>query len=313
VNGRTQYLGYLFVNDVLLSASSLRHHPLNPMTEPNLVRHLQKQTDKQVGLIPWPVVRRGPKAIQEAAVQLASEGVEIALVDVLEDGDLASIAQAFAGARLITGGSGLSMKLPEIWKQEGLLRAEKRKPVPLDQGATGVLILCGSCSRQTLAQIEAFRGTGGLDLRVDVLGILDDAEAEAGRIVRSIEPEMRAGRPVLVYSSSEAGDRARLLDQVAGRGADAEMVPRHIEKFFALMACKGLSAGMRRLVVAGGETSGAVLDSIGVHAAEVIGTIDPGVPLLRSIGEPGVGLVLKSGNFGSTDFFVKAARSLESL
>ncbi len=281
VNGRTQYLGHLFVNEVLLSESPLRNHPLNPMTEPNLVRHLQAQTTRRAGLIDLPSVRRG-------AIQRPADGTEIALVDAIDDADLQAIARATIHLPLITGGSGITAALPAIWRDHGLWPGPQpatARSAPLPTGR--VLMLAGSCSAATLRQIDEWKGPKEA-MRVDALG-----PAETARLVDWCRQTWRGSSAVLLYSSAQPGQRHE-----GSSGA--------IEQTFADIALRLLCA-YDRIVVAGGETSGAVVEALGVTAVEIGQVIDPGVPALRSVVGPTLGLALKSGNFGAPDFFRKAS------
>jgi uncharacterized protein YgbK (DUF1537 family) len=247
--GRTQYMGHLFVHGVPLNETSMRTHPLNPMTDSNLVRHLQRQTSRRVGLMPW------GKPFECDA--------EIALVDVLEDGDLARIAEHFHDHPFLTGGSGLPAFLP-------LPRSDRRAAAQRNGPS---LILSGSCSAQTLRQLERLTGVPKIKLDLDA--------------IERIVAEARAHDSVCIYSSAEP--KARMAAP-----------PEEIERAFGEIARR---LDRKNVVVAGGETSGAVVTALGVRDAEVTGVIDPGVPELWTGARR---LVLKSGNFGSDDFFSKA-------
>ncbi len=283
VNGRTQYLGHLFVNGVPLAESPMRHHPLNPMTDSNLVRHLAAQTPSRVGLIPLPVVQSGAAAIRRLTAQLTRDGVRMALVDTVSEPDLATIAEAIVDSPLISGGSGIAAHLPAFW------RLESAVPAPASLATTsagGVLMIAGSCSAATLEQLQRY---GGAAIHFEVA-----AERTAGILERT-------GR-ALVYSSAPPERRlpaasAGAIEQALARLA-IDMVDNH---------------GVRRLIVAGGETAGAVVDALGVKAVEVLRVLSPGVPALKTLGARPLALVLKSGNFGTPDFFAEAAAYLESL
>ena len=283
VNGRTQYLGHLFVNGVPLAESPMRHHPLNPMIDSNLVRHLAAQTSSHVGLIPLPVVQRNAAAIRQLTAQLTHEGVRMALVDAVSESDLANIAEASVDSPLISGGSGIAAHLPAFWRLEAAVPA----PASLaPASAGGVLMIAGSCSAATLDQIERY---GGAAIHF---------EAAAGQTAGILE---RTGR-ALVYSSAPPDRRlpaatAGVIEQTLASLA-VDMVNNH---------------GVRRLIVAGGETAGAVVDALGIKAVEVLRVLSPGVPALKTLGAHPLTLVLKSGNFGTPDFFAEAAAYLESL
>lgn len=310
VNGRTQYMGYLFVNGVLLSESPMARHPLNPMTEPNLVRHLQPQTSLRVGLISHPFVRSGAGAICQEIARLKSQSVAIALVDAIAEDDLANIARAVAQQRLITGGSGITKALPAVWRERDWWAPASRAAASKLGGERQVLLLAGSCSAATLEQIEAYRHSGGPLEAVNVEALMRDAAAECERLAELASGHLKRNGRCLVYSSADAARREETLRRLASEGHPPEGVRLAIE---ALMGQLARRLGARRIVAAGGETSGAVLDALRVQAVEILDELDPGVPVLRSLDEPAWGLVLKSGNFGSRDFLSKAAAYLEDL
>ena len=286
INGRTQYLGHLFVNGVPLAESPMRHHPLNPMTDSNLVRHLAAQTGSRVGLIPLGVVQSGAAAIEAQAAQFAAEGFRMALVDAVSEADLAHIAGAAAGMPLISGGSGIAAHLPAFWCSE---RAAFDS-TGLDADAPpGVLMLSGSCSVATLEQLARYQHAYGPAIRFDAA--TPDAALQL----------QRTGR-VLVRSSAPPDQRlplasAGMIEQTLARIA-VDMVNQH---------------RVRRIIVAGGETAGAVVDALGIKAVEVLRVLSPGVPALRTLGPHPIALVLKSGNFGGPFFFSEAAEYLETL
>lgn len=290
VNGRTQYMGHLFVNGVPLAESPMRHHPLNPMTDSNLVRWLGKQTPSRVGLLRLPVVVGDP---EREAMRLRNDGVEIALADVVADGDLDALAEAFADMPLLTGGSGMGMALPKVWARRGMLQGV----AGADWKASGgpALILAGSCSAATLGQLERL---GGRQACIHVEALLADAEAEPGRVLKDARRQMREQGYAVVRSSATAEERD-------AKGLDAQIIAEELETLFGVIAAT-MADDIQRLIVAGGETAGAVTAALGVEAAEVVKLIDPGVPAIRPVGGPAMTLVLKSGNFGSTDFFRKA-------
>jgi uncharacterized protein YgbK (DUF1537 family) len=282
VNGRTQYFGHLFVNGVPLSESPMRTHPLNPMTDSNLVRHLQWQTSRTVGLVNLHQLR--------SADCRRPDGVDIALVDAIEDEDLLLIAQRF-DLPLITGGSGISRALPAVWQLRGWSPRPVRKP-ETDRSPGKALLLAGSCSAATLGQIAAWRSCGG-----DAVAMKTEApgDRELDRLCGSCIEAWKSQDAVLVYSSAPPQER---------HGS-----PELIEQAFASLA-RMLAGHYGRLIVAGGETSGAVVDGLGIRAVAIGNAIDPGVPALRTLSGPPLALALKSGNFGAEDFFRKAARAL---
>jgi len=281
VNGRTQYMGHLFVHGVPLAETSMRNHPLNPMTDSNLVRWLQRQTKRKVGLLPL----RGENL---------PRGVEIALADVIGDDDLDFLAARFADAPLLTGGSGMGTSLPKVWRARGWMRNDETQLAEAPGGAA--LILAGSCSAATLSQLERL---GGDQVSIDAAALLEDVEKETGRVLREARKQLRAVGHAVIRSSQTAEERE-------ASGLDGQIVAEELEMLFGVIAST-LSDEVKRLIVAGGETAGAVTAALGVEAAEVGRVIDPGVPAIRPVGDgPALTLVLKSGNFGSADFFRKA-------
>jgi uncharacterized protein YgbK (DUF1537 family) len=297
-NRRTIYLGHLFVGDVLLSDSPMRHHPLTPMTDANLVRVLQRQTPRRVGLVPHAEIERGAGAIRVAFERLSVRGVSYAVTDALRDEDLMAIGAACAGMRLVTAGSGVALGLPQNFVREGLL-----SPRP-DAGALpavggGAAVLAGSCSEATRGQIEHM-GRHHKTVALDPLSA-DSPESLARSALVQVEPNLARGETVLIYSSAAPENVVR-VQQALGQAQAAELV----ERSFACLANMLVERGVRRLVVAGGETSGAVVQALRVEALAIGPQIDPGVPWTMSLGEPRIALALKSGNFGAPDFFEKA-------
>ena len=299
-NGRTVYRGYLFVGDVLLSESSMKDHPLTPMRDANLVRVLGRQTPHKVGLVSHDHVSQGAAPIRDALSGLEQEGVRHAIIDAIDDGDLRVIGEALADFKLITGGSGIALGLPENFRRAGLL--ERTGAAPLPQTVGRAAVLAGSCSvatRNQLAHVADVWPSYAIDPERLAQG--DDVAGEA----LSWASQMDAGTPAVIYSSSAPEDVARVQDDFGRERAGAL-----VESAMAAVAVGLVAQGVRRLVVAGGETSGAVVSALGVHALRIGPEIDPGVPWTEAAGEPALALALKSGNFGGEDFFTKALEML---
>lgn len=294
VNQRTVFKGHLFVGDQLLSDSGMRQHPLTPMTDANLVRVLQAQTQRRVGLVAYDVVARGPQAIGERFAALQAEGVQIAIVDAVSDEDLMRIGPALAGLPLVVAGSGIAIGLPQNWRGRlGDAAAAHRLPP-----AGGLrAIVSGSCSVATNGQVAQFVAGGRPAFAVDPLAIAAgrDVAAEA---LAALVPQL-AGGPVLAFATAEP---ARVQAVQAQLGA--ERAGALVEHTLARIAAGLVEAGVRQLVVAGGETSGAVVQALGVRQMAIGPQIDPGVPwtFARAGGVP-LHLALKSGNFGRPGFF----------
>ncbi len=301
VNRRTIYLGHLFVGDALLSDSPMRDHPLTPMRDANLARVLGRQTKRKVGLVPWPVVARGAGSIRAAFDRLAASGYAHAIVDAVADEDLMEIGAACADLPLVTGGSGVAIGLPRNFRDTGLL-PERPDAAVVPRLAGKSAVLAGSCSAATRAQVAAWakaRRAVALD------PLAGDAATIAGQALRAVERELEAGEPFLVYSTA-APDAVAAVQSKLGRERSAT----RIEEAFSALARELVERGVRRLVVAGGETAGAVVQALGVEALAIGPEIDPGVPWTTSIGARPLALALKSGNFGAEDFFAKSLAML---
>lgn len=293
VNGRTQYQGHLFVDGVPLAESHMRTHPLNPMSDSNLVRWLQRQTPSRVGLLRLPCVV-GDLAAE--AARLRETGIEIALADAVTDADLDELARACADLAMLTGGSGLGAALPAMWREKGWLTTAPSAPTEPHGGPA--LILAGSCSDATLNQLASL---GGRQTSIDAAALLADPEAETGRILREARRQLREQGHAALRSSATAEERE-------ASGLDARILAEQLETLFGVVAAT-LADEVTRLIVAGGETAGAVTAALGVEAGEVIRIIAPGVPAIRPVNGPAQTMVLKSGNFGGPDFFQKALQN----
>ncbi len=297
VNGRTVFKGYLFVGDVPLHESGMRHHPLTPMTDANLVRVLQAQTRRPVALVPFDVVARGPQAIGERFAALRAQGVGIAVLDAISDDDLMRIGPALAGMPLVTAGSGIAIGLPGNWAGQ-LGDAASASALPPFEGSAAAV--SGSCSVATNTQVRHFRSGGGATFAVDPLALARGEDVAAAALAWA-ERRLAAG-PVLIHATAEP-DAVRAVQQQLG----AEHAGTLVERTLAAIAQGLVTRGVRRLVVAGGETSGAVVQALGVRQLAIGEQIDPGVPWTwaRTPGGAALHLALKSGNFGSEDFFAK--------
>ena len=296
-NKRTVYLGHLFVGDVLLSDSPMKDHPLTPMRDANLVRVLARQTKLKTGLLPFGVVDDGAAAIGTALAAAAARGERLVIVDALADRHLMKIGHAVARHKLVTGGSGAAIGLPRNFIEAGLM---KERPAPATMAAPKgrAAIIAGSCSEATRGQVKAAVAAGIPAMAIDPLKI-HAGQMTAEEMVRwaTAQPE---GKPILVYSSADPA-AVRAVQEKLGRDEAGALVEKELAHFASALVGKGFS----RLIVAGGETSGAVVGALKVTALEIGPEIDPGVPWTRAVGRDMV-LALKSGNFGAPDFFLKA-------
>jgi 3-dehydrotetronate 4-kinase len=296
--GRTVYQGHLFVGGELLDESSMRHHPLTPMTDSSVIRLLRPQTRRRVSLITHDTVRQGHVAVAEELARIAADGGGLVVVDAICDDDLAVVAVAARDLPVVTGGSGLAQHLPAAWQLE-LSPSAADLPGPAGAGA----VLAGSVSRATNQQVAAYEGPK----RALQPHALLDGPAHLDEILHWAYGQIDSGATPLLYSSASPEAVARAAEISGGRAAEA------VEHALARAARMLVDcAGVRRLVVAGGETSGACVEALGIQSLRVGPQIDPGVAW--AWGETpagGVHIALKSGNFGRTDFFRAAFETLQ--
>jgi 3-dehydrotetronate 4-kinase len=304
-NGRTIYRGHLFVGDVLLNESGMEHHPLTPMTDANLVRVLQRQTRSKVGLVRYDALAQGVDTVRNAIDALRRDGVRMAIADAVSDADLYTLGEACADLPLITGGSGVALGLPANFRRAGLLAdAADAGELPRVEGLSAVL--AGSASKATNAQVAAWRESRPA-FRIDPLAaargeaVIEQALTFAREHMDAPQPQ-----PVLIYATATP-DAVKAAQNALGVAQAGELV----ERTLAAIARGLRDLGVRRFVVAGGETSGAVVQALGVRMLRIGKQIDPGVPATATIGAEPLALALKSGNFGAVDFFIKALRHLE--
>ncbi len=312
VNGRTQYLGHLFVASQLLSESSMRYHPLTPMTDSNLVRHLQSQTSKRVGLLSYPVVKAGAESVQAEIVQLKAVGISIALVDAICEEDLETIAEAIVELPFITGGSGVAGKLPLAWARRGWFQPQPQSQRGEEGTAAPVLILSGSCSAATLEQLRHLQEAGCPILPLPAVSLLTQGSASVvAGLAREAQETLGREGWVAISSSSPPAEIEALLQAAQESGCPPAQLAAQIEEALGILAHRMVEDKLvQRIIVAGGETSGAVMQALKIQALEIGEIIDPGVPRVRSVGDRSLRLALKSGNFGSPQFFVKAVEAL---
>ncbi|MBI5110874.1 MAG: four-carbon acid sugar kinase family protein [Rhodovulum sp.] len=299
-NRRTVYRGHLFVGDLLLSDSSMKDHPLTPMRDANLVRVLQRQTRLRVGLVPYEIVAAGAEAIRAAFARARAAGERIVVVDAVSDAQLRTIGAAVHDLAVVTGGSGVAMGLPAAWGFAPSADAAERMPAPAGRQA----VLAGSCSAATRGQVAAALAAGLPAFRVDPLDLA------AGRLAASAVVDWAVRQPadgaVMIYSSADPDDVAR-AQAALGR----ERAGSIVEELLGVVARELAARGFTRLVIAGGETSGAVVAALGVRALRIGPEIAPGVPWTRTLDGTDLALALKSGNFGAEDFFTAAFERLQ--
>lgn len=299
-NKRTVYKGRLFVGDLPLDESSMRDHPLTPMRDASLIRLMSRQTPHKVGLVPWETVAKGAEAIAAALDGLRAEGARHAVVDALTDQDLAAIASGARGRALLTGGSGIALGVPALC---GAGEEARSTAASLPRVTGPAVILAGSCSAATNAQVAAFQAAGGFSYRIDPLTLA--SEPAVFDAVSTWVRNHLGEKPILVYSTT--GPEA--LREVQAR-IGTEQAATLVETALSSLAAQAVDAGARRVVVAGGETSGAVMQELGVRLLRIGPEIDPGVPWTATLDEKPIALALKSGNFGGPDFFTRSFQVL---
>jgi 3-dehydrotetronate 4-kinase len=293
-NGRTVYRGYLFVHDQLLDESGMRNHPLTPMTDPNVLRLLAAQTRSRIGLIRFDTIAQGAQVVRKRIAELRDSGVRMAVTDATSNQDLLTLGDAVSDLRLVTGGSGLALGLRTPATDS---KSASDVAVPVGQRA----ILAGSCSRATLGQIEhaknfypAFQ-IKPIDLEQDYAGTLKSVFSWVG-------DEFEKGNTLLIYTSENPAEVAAAQSKLG-----PERSSQLVEQALSEVARELISRGVRQLIVAGGETSGAVVNALKIRALRIGKEISPGVPWTLGLGGPyPVALALKSGNFGATNFFTGA-------
>ena len=301
VNGLTIYKGHLFVGDILLSDSGMRHHPLTPMTDANLVKVLQAQIKGKAGLVDHAIVRQGPDAIQARFQKLKADGCNFAVPDALTNDDLLAIGAACADMPLVTAGSGIALGLPQNFRKAGLL-AETQVADALPPTGGLRAVISGSCSIATQGQVAAMR-------EKHPAFNIDPFELAHGKDVVGAALAWAQGKienePVLFYATATPEAVKAVPSQLG-----TEKAGTLVEDAMAAIAQGLVAMGVGQLIVAGGETSGAVVKALGVSGLRIGPEIDPGVPwttaITKNTAEKPIALALKSGNFGTPDFFLKA-------
>ncbi len=298
--GRTVYLGHLFVNGQPLDESPLKDHPLNPMRDANLVRVLTRQSRGKAGLIDLPTVTDGAEAVRARLDRLRAEGAAAAIADAVFERDLETLGQAALEMPVSTGASGLGLGLARALLRSGRASARDGEDGAIRPVGGLAAVVAGSCSAATLKQLDAAERYMPV-LRLDTERLLAGSDEISAAVAWA--GERTAEGPVAIAASAAPEVVSRLQARY-GREASGHA----IETATAAIAAELVERGVRRLVVAGGETSGATVDRLGIPAFLIGPEIAPGVPLLRTIGTAGndMLLALKSGNFGGENFFATA-------
>ncbi|AMS44948.1 3-oxo-tetronate kinase [Aminobacter aminovorans] len=301
-NGRCVFMGNLFVGEQLLSESPMKDHPLTPMRDSNLLRLLKLQVTRPVGVANRLVIARGAAPLRDRLSDLKAAGATHVVVDAIANEDLYVIAEACQDMTLLTGGSAVAMPLPELWLKRGLL--SKAAAAETETVADGpAIVLSGSCSAMTNRQVKAFLSEGHPAFRLDPL---DLAESGAWTALSWLAGQNGEATPI-IYATAEP-DAVRAAQEKVGTERAGELV----EEALAACAVAARDQGMRRLVVAGGETSGAVAKALGINRLGIGAEIAPGVPwCFAQSGGHALAIALKSGNFGGDSFFTDALERLQ--
>ena len=301
-NGRSVFQGHLFVGATLLSDSPMKDHPLTPMKDSNLLRVLQPQSELPVRLVPFATVENGPDAVRNAFDVLAQDGPAIGVADAVTNEHLRILGAAFAGHILLTGGSGIAIGLPDNFRKAGLLGVKVDQSVFMAPEGNSAII-AGSCSAATRGQVADAKAKGIEAFEIDPIALAENRLSASTILEWTAQ---RLGRkPILIYSTAEP-DSVRSIQERYGRDEAGIMV----ERLLGDVAIGLSKLGVTRLVVAGGETSGAIVSALGISMLQIGPEIDPGVPWTLAADGKVLALALKSGNFGTPDFFTK---SLEML
>lgn len=296
VNGRTVYQGYLFVADQLLSESGMRHHPVTPMTDSNLVRLMTRQAKGQAAVINAAQLDQGADAVRAQLDTLKAQGINYVVLDALHEQHLLTQGEALKETRLVTGGSGLAIGIARAWATQQQNSDAEHAGRP--QGDRAVVI-SGSCSQMTNRQVQAYRQQAPSH-EVLLERCLDNAESYAQELCDWVEANHQSELAPLLFATADAHQLQAIQQQYgAARSSEA------IEQLFAAVTRELKTRGWQRFIVAGGETSGVVAQSLGVTAFHIGPMISPGVPWVRDIHQP-LSLALKSGNFGDEQFFARA-------
>ncbi|WP_417436688.1 3-oxo-tetronate kinase [Idiomarina abyssalis] len=305
VNGRTVFNGHLFVNGELLNESGMEFHPLTPMTDSNIVRVMAQQSQGKVSLIDHAVVEAGPEAIKEA-MKTFSENSRYSVVDAVSNENLMAIAHASEDLKLITGGSGLSIGLADNYVKKGLFekRYDSKALRPVEGGT---VILSGSCSAMTRAQVAHYKEKNP-SLKINPMELEHQSQTIEEAVNWYQSASLQGRIPVLIYATDEP-ENINKYKHVLGEQKASQLV----EDFMYELANALSRRGVCRFIVAGGETSGSVVKALKVTSLKIGESIAPGVPVVQSTEAPYFLLALKSGNFGQVDFFDRAFQILDEI
>ena len=312
-NGRRTEHGIHTVNGKLLEESGFLQDPVHPTTDSNLVHILSQQTERKVTYVDLEFVRKGAAILREKILEKKNEGYNYCILDSNTQEDLRIVAEAIADFKVICGSSAIGLELPAFYDEEPMKLTGKQFSADPDQG---VLIISGSLTPQTKEQTAYFQAQGGLSFTLDSRSILtsdEKASAEVKRIVSEVISFIADGKNVLVL----ADNNPEIVMETKELGDKAGLHPLEISKRVSAALAKiakdvSDQVDLKRLVVAGGDTSGTVTRKLGIKGNYIIEEIDTGVPSGLSIGREML-IVLKSGSFGKKDFFIRAIKHLKEI
>ena len=303
-NGRSIYMGNLFVGQKLLSESSMKDHPLTPMNDSNLMRLLSAQVSRRVGLADRIVVNSGVNSLKEKLISLKENDVPHVIVDAVADTDLDTIANACQDMDYITGGSALAMPLAEFYKASGKISANDNSFMNKKLN-TGSIILSGSCSEMTIIQVKNFIQRGAAAFQLDPI---DLAENGVKKVLDWLSSQDFT-KNIIIYATSDP-DTVKKVQAELG----VDMAGKIVEQGLSECAIAARELGIKNFIIAGGETSGAITKALNIRQLDIGIEIAPGVPWTFSGKRNNqIALSLKSGNFGSEEFFTEALSKLENL
>ena len=296
VNGRTVYNGHLFVFGELLSDSGMRNHPVTPMTDSSVVRMMDAQSEGVSGLVNFQTIEQGSDAVTVRFNELKAQGSRYAVVDAFNAEHLVTLGQAAKSMKLITGGSGLAAGIAKNWTEHLVDQSDAKHAGSPVKGPT--VVFSGSCSVMTNQQVAVYKQLAP-HFAIDVKACLTN-DQYANEVFDWVMTNSQGDFAPLVYATADAAELKAIQEEY---GAHASS--HAVEQFFSQLAIKLQQHGVKNFIVAGGETSGVVTQSLAVKGFHIGPQIAPGVPWVKSVGGE-LSLALKSGNFGDENFFAKA-------
>lgn len=296
INGRTVYNGHLFVFGELLSDSGMRNHPVTPMTDSSVVRMMDAQSEGVSGLVNFQTIEQGSDAITARFNELKAQGIRYVVVDAFNAEHLVTLGQAAKSLKLITGGSGLAAGIAKNWTEHLADQSDAKNAGSPIKAPT--VVFSGSCSVMTNQQVAVYKQLAP-HFAIDVKACLTN-DQYANEVFGWVMTNNQGEFAPLVYATADAGTLKAIQEEY---GAQASS--HAVEQFFSQLAIKLQQHGVKNFIVAGGETSGVVTQSLAVKGFHIGPQIAPGVPWVKSV-EGELSLALKSGNFGDENFFAKA-------